>query len=267
VKSLPGCLRLNPFEEHCIKDSAGGNIESMTVPRLKYFVQCDEVRNEGGKFSAIGIFDSIFALLFPATHKQFFVLMGFTGAAGEYEIELLVTSPEDRRIAKTTGELRVDSAETVTNLVFGFQNFPLPVQGKFTISVFLDGDYLCEHYFYVRPPIPPHERTREEIAMLLAKPDIVKSANADVACERCKTVYRFQDHLDPEHPIDQGFLKLPPGDVFACAVCGQHLSIKQVRENLRNLIGIPRQWLGGPPPGVKEQPRNPPERGDKPQGN
>lgn len=216
----------------------------MAIPKLKYFIQCDEVRNDSGKFSAVGIFDTIFSFIYPATHKRFFILLGFIGAEGKFDIEVHFTGPDGRQIAKASGEISALSTEQVTNTVFSFENFPLPMEGRYTISVFLDGDFFGEQHFRVQPPFQSRERTPDEIATLLQQPDIIKSANVDVGCDKCKTIYRFQVQLDSSAPVESGFLHLPPGDEFACSVCGQRIPIRQVRRNMDNILGIPRQWLG-----------------------
>ncbi|MGI8905996.1 MAG: DUF6941 family protein [Candidatus Sumerlaeaceae bacterium] len=228
----------------------------MAIPKLKYFLQCDEVRNEGGKFSALGMFDTIFSFIFPATHRRFFLLLGFVGAEGKYDVELQVTGPDGRNLGNTKGEINLEAADQVANVVFAFENFPLPLEGRYTLSVFLDGDFLTEQYFSARPPFPRRQRPADEIAQLLIQPDIIRSANADVQCDRCKAVYRFQQQLDPNAQVDAGFMKLPPGDIFLCAACGNRISLNQVRNNLENIVGIPKQWLT--PQGQGEAATQPP---------
>ncbi|MBX7244836.1 MAG: hypothetical protein K1X53_05020 [Candidatus Sumerlaeaceae bacterium] len=215
----------------------------MSIPRLKYFIQCDEVRNENGKFSALGLFDTIYTLVFPATHRRFFLLLGFMGDEGRHDLEAQFTGPDGRNLGKANGAVEIAVSSTMANVVFGFENFPLPCEGTYKISLFMDGDFHSEHTFRVQPPVPRRVRTPEEIGMLLVNPDIIKVANADLNCERCRTTYRFQHHLDPAVQPDAGFLKLPPGESFVCGVCGQQIPLKQLRENLENLVGIPRQWI------------------------
>jgi hypothetical protein len=172
---------------------------------------------------------------------------------------LQIAAPDRNLLARATGELSMPGESQVGNVVFALDNFPLPMAGKYMMSVFLDGDFLAEHPFFVRPPFERRERTPDEIALLLARPDIVKSANCDVSCDKCKTAYRFQHHLDPGASLEPGFLSLPPGDYFACAVCGRHIPITQLRGNLQNLVGIPRQWLeGGGPPATPDGAPEPP---------
>jgi len=233
----------------------------MPIPKLKYFIQCDEVRNDNGKFSALGLFDTIFSFIFPASHRKFFLLLGFIGAEGKYDVELQITAPDGRSLGNTKGEINLERPEQVSNVVFAFENFPLPLEGRYTLSIFLDGDFLTEHYFHARPPFPRRERTVEEIAMLLQQDGIIKSANADVNCDRCRATYRFQMQLDPNAPVQQGFMKLPPGDVFLCGSCGNKIALGQVRQNLENIVGIPQQWLNATPAGPEGGASPQPEQG------
>jgi len=221
----------------------------MSRPKLKYFLQCDEVRNDQGKFSAVGIFDTIFSFIFPANHKKFYLLAGFTGDPGEHNLELQVSGPDGRVLGNTKGELKLDSADHVANVIFGFENFPLPTEGRYTLSLFMDGDFLVEYPFTARPPFPRKERTPEEIAQLLERDDVIRSANADVECQRCRATYKFQVQLDPATPVGAGFSKLPPGASFLCGKCGNEIPLAQVRQNLENIVGIPRQWLAPKPGG------------------
>jgi uncharacterized Zn-finger protein len=212
-------------------------------PILKYFIQCDDVRNENGKFSAIGIFDTIYSLFFPTNHPRFFLLVGFTGKEGTYPLDVQILGPEGKTIAEVKGQLQIAASHQVANVVFCFEKFPLITPGRYTITLFLEGDFFAEFPFFARPPFETPHRSPEEIAALLERPDIVKSANADVHCPKCKTLYRFQHNLDPKAPIATGFLALPPGEFFLCSVCGSQIPIAQLRENLMRIVGVPKAWL------------------------
>lgn len=230
----------------------------MMRPRLKYFIQCDEVRNEQGKFSALGIFDTIYSLFFPSTHPRFFLLVGFMGPEGSYPLDVQISDPAGRAIADVKGRLQIAASHQVANAVFCFEKFPLVTPGQYTITLFLEGDFLAEFPFFARPPFEARQRTAEEIAALLERPDIVKSANADVHCPRCKTLYRFQHNLDPKAPVTPGFLALPPGEFFYCSICQTQIPITQLRENLMRIVGVPKSWLEGhmqgPPPSSPPDP-------------
>lgn len=227
-------------------------------PKLKYFIQCDDIRNDQGKFSALGIFDTIYSLFFPANHPRFFLLLGFTGDEGTYPLDVQISGPQNTPIAQVKGQLQIASGSQVSNVVFCFEKFPLATPGRYMISLFLEGDFLAEYPFFARPPFESHTRSPEEIQTLLRRDDVVKSANADVVCPKCQSVYRFQHNLDPSAPVAPGFLALPPGDFFACSVCFTQIPIAQLRENLSRIVGVPRAWLdahfGKPPQGPPPSP-------------
>jgi hypothetical protein len=215
----------------------------MARPKLKYIIQCDEVRIENGKFSAVGMFDNIYSFIFPAAHKKFFLLIGFTGEPGMHSLDMQVTGPGGESLGNTHGQLKIENRDQTVNTVFAFENFPLPAEGRYTLSLFIDGDFLLEDFFTARPPVPRREKTSDEISKLLEQPDVIHSANADVSCTKCRGIYKFQLKLDPTADVDEGFMKMPPGEAFTCGQCGNIVPLTQVRQNLENIVGIPRAWL------------------------
>lgn len=229
----------------------------MMRPRLKFFIQCDEVRNENGKFSAIGIFDTIYSLVFPVSHRRFFLFMGLVGPEGRYELQLLIRGPNDQPIAEVRGELNLSGSDRVGNVVFGLENFPLPAPGRYMVTVFLEGDFLAEFPFFAARPFDATKRTPEDIQSLLQRDDVVKTANCDVVCPKCKATYRFQYNLDPTAPVAPGFLPIPPGDEFVCGTCTTRIPIADLRLNLQHLVGIPREWVERIPPNYRAKSAGP----------
>lgn len=67
-------------------------------PKLTYTLLCDDVRQEmGGKFSLMGLFESIYANAFPAVHPRFAIVNEWTGGRGEFRatIRLLAANKKD----------------------------------------------------------------------------------------------------------------------------------------------------------------------------
>jgi hypothetical protein len=63
-------------------------------PRLSYTLLCDDVRQEvGGKFSLMGLFESIYANSFPAVHPRFAIVNEWTGGKGEFTVKIKLLSP------------------------------------------------------------------------------------------------------------------------------------------------------------------------------
>src|SRR5512139_3349968 len=70
-----------------------------TKPRLSYTLLCDDVRQElGGKFSLMGLFESIYANAFPATHPRFAIVNELTGGKGEFTIKIKLLSPNKEEV-------------------------------------------------------------------------------------------------------------------------------------------------------------------------
>ncbi len=67
-------------------------------PKLSYTILCDDVRQElGGKYSLMGLFESIYANSFPAVHPRFAIVNEWGGGKGEFrlKIRLLATNRRD----------------------------------------------------------------------------------------------------------------------------------------------------------------------------
>lgn len=73
---------------------------SMKVkPRLTYTIVCDDVRQElGGKFSLMGLFESIYANAFPAIHPRFAIVNEWTGGKGEFKVKIRLLSTNKQEV-------------------------------------------------------------------------------------------------------------------------------------------------------------------------
>ena len=68
-------------------------------PRLSYTILCDDVRQElGGKFSLMGLFESIYANTFPAMHPRFAIVTEWTGGKGEFLCRVRVLAPDQKQV-------------------------------------------------------------------------------------------------------------------------------------------------------------------------
>jgi hypothetical protein len=68
-------------------------------PRLNYTLLCDDVRQEmGGKFSLMGLFESIYANSFPALHHRFAIINEWIGGKGDFMIKIRLLTPDSRQI-------------------------------------------------------------------------------------------------------------------------------------------------------------------------
>jgi hypothetical protein len=68
-------------------------------PKLNYTLLCDDVRQElGGKFSLMGLFESIYANAFPAVHPRFAIVNEWTGGKGDFKLKIRLLSPNKQEI-------------------------------------------------------------------------------------------------------------------------------------------------------------------------
>jgi Family of unknown function (DUF6941) len=73
--------------------------EAKIKPRLNYTILCDDVRQElGGKFSLMGLFESIYANAFPAMHHRFAVVNEWTGGKGVFSVKIRLLSPDREQV-------------------------------------------------------------------------------------------------------------------------------------------------------------------------
>jgi len=76
-------------------------------PRLSYTLICDDVRQEmGGKFSLMGLFESIFAGTFPAPPHRFAIVNEWVGGKGDFTVKIRLLAP-DRETVLSESESKV----------------------------------------------------------------------------------------------------------------------------------------------------------------
>ena len=216
----------------------------MSMPKLKYFIQCDEVQQKDGKYCPMGLFDTIYSLVFPTQHNKFSLMLGFVNAApGTYDIEIHISAPNKEVFGEVKGTFVSESADQTINTVFNIEKMPLPMAGEYMFSVFVQGDLLCEYAFRAMPPMKRQENlSAEDLHKLKADPNIIQSANAEVECPKCHQRHKFQLHLDPTALPEKGFMPFPPGNIFKC-ICSNTINLESARMSLSNLVGLPKDVL------------------------
>jgi hypothetical protein len=111
-------------------------------PRLSYTLLCDDVRQElGGKFSLMGLFESIYANVFPAVHPRFAVVNEWIGGKGEFTVKIRLLSPNKEEV--------LSESETKINLFSETQrhrdisvrfNTTFNAPGTYWLETLLDGE-------------------------------------------------------------------------------------------------------------------------------
>lgn len=114
-------------------------------PALVHTILCDDVRQEtGGKFSLMGLFESISAGTFPALHPRFAIVNEWSGGRGEFLSRIRLLAP-DRRTVLSESESKLalfNENQRHRDISLRFNtNFPAP--GTYWIEMLLDDDRIA----------------------------------------------------------------------------------------------------------------------------
>lgn len=116
-------------------------------PEIITFLIADQVIQEKGtnKWSAIGIFDHIYAENFPLMHQSLGLYIKLTEAQGEYKIRIELTSAEDHQKLGVFEGLNLRMESPLMTFDFGIQtrNLHLPKPGKYHFDLYFN-DQLCK---------------------------------------------------------------------------------------------------------------------------
>jgi hypothetical protein len=111
-------------------------------PRLSYTLICDDVRQEmGGKFSLMGLFESIYATTFPALHHRFAVVNEWTGGRGDFTVRIRLLAPDQEQVLSESETKLSLFNETQRHRDISIRhNTTFKVPGTYWIEMILDGE-------------------------------------------------------------------------------------------------------------------------------
>ena len=109
-------------------------------PRLKYTLLCDDVRQEmGGKFSLMGLFESIYSNTFPAVHPRFAIINEWTGGKGEFVSRIRVLAPDQKQVlSESDSTINLYSESQYHRDISVRFNSTFSVPGTYWIETLLD---------------------------------------------------------------------------------------------------------------------------------
>jgi hypothetical protein len=109
-------------------------------PVLVHTILCDDVRQEmGGKFSLMGLFETISAATFPAIHPRFAIMNEWSGGRGEFIAKIRVLAP-DRKTVISESEAKLalfNETQHHRDISLRF-NTTFPTPGTYWIEMLLD---------------------------------------------------------------------------------------------------------------------------------
>jgi hypothetical protein len=111
-------------------------------PRLSYTLLCDDVRQEmGGKFSLMGLFESISSHSFPALHHRFAIMNEWTGGKGDFTIRIRLLTPDQEQVLSESETKLSLFSETQRHRDISIRyNTSFKVPGTYWIETLLDGE-------------------------------------------------------------------------------------------------------------------------------
>ncbi len=111
-------------------------------PRLSYTILCDDVRQEmGGKVSLMGLFENIYANVFPAVHPRFAIVNEWTGGKGEFTVKMRLLTPDHEQSISESEVAITLFSETQRHRDISIRfNTSFAVPGTYWIETLLDGE-------------------------------------------------------------------------------------------------------------------------------
>ncbi len=111
-------------------------------PRLNFTLLCDDVRQElGGKFSLMGLFENIYANVFPAVHPRFAIVNEWIGGKGEFTIKIRLLAPNKEDVLSESESKISLFSETQRHRDISVRfNTTFNMPGTYWIETLIDGD-------------------------------------------------------------------------------------------------------------------------------
>jgi hypothetical protein len=116
--------------------------DTKVKPRLSFTLICDDVRQEmGGKFSLMGLFESIFANTFPALHHRFAIVNEWIGGKGDFRSKIRLLAPDQKQVLSEseTNISLFNESQRHRDISVRF-NTTFNVPGTYWIETLLDGE-------------------------------------------------------------------------------------------------------------------------------
>jgi hypothetical protein len=117
-------------------------MEKKIKPKLNYTLLCDDVRQEmGGKFSLMGLFESIYSSTFPAMHPRFAIVNDWAGGKGEFNSRIRLLAPDQKQVlSESESKLNLfNESQHHRDISIRF-NSTFNVPGTYWIETLLDGE-------------------------------------------------------------------------------------------------------------------------------
>jgi hypothetical protein len=114
-------------------------------PSLVHTIICDDVRQElGGKFSLMGLFETISAQTYPVIHPRFAVVNEWTGGRGEFRCRIRLLAPDRTTVLSESESTFTLVSETQRHRDISIRfNTTFPAPGTYWIEMLIDGEQIA----------------------------------------------------------------------------------------------------------------------------
>lgn len=111
-------------------------------PALLYSVLCDDVRREdNGKFILLGLFETVGAREFPASHPTLFIVNGWIAGVGSFRQYSRILDPNGHELARDQETVfQLATLRSRHSVIARFNALDLPQPGEYAVEVLLNED-------------------------------------------------------------------------------------------------------------------------------
>ncbi len=117
-------------------------------PDVLAMLVCDQIITDRltGKQSLIGMFTTIHAPRFPATHPQLCVFVALTEGYGQTELRIRLVDANDARppIVEGRGAVDFKNPRAIANLALQFHGLTFPEPGEYRVQLWTGSELLRE---------------------------------------------------------------------------------------------------------------------------
>lgn len=121
---------------------------ALTGPTVINMLICDGVHRDpgSGKWTLLGLFNSINAATYPVTHPQLFAYVAIAGANGKMPLrfQMVAADRKEEPLLKLEAELTVNDPKVVADMVVPIRGCTFTKTGEYLLQVYADNKFIGE---------------------------------------------------------------------------------------------------------------------------
>jgi hypothetical protein len=110
---------------------------------LRYAILCDFANvTQEGKLNILGVFDRLFAVNFPAIHRELFLVTCIEtepeDEGGQHEMQVQLINQDANVLADLRGQINLGPGKQIINQLHVFQDLRFETPGAYQFNIFLN---------------------------------------------------------------------------------------------------------------------------------